>query len=130
MALNCGHVFCQFCIKQWEWRVKTKKDFTCPNCRVLITSQTRSMHIENLISALYRDIDETLSKERNVLIEERRREMENAVKPPPKNGKKSQNVRQWAAVLQTTTPPTSATTSGTRYVTAQGQTRYVVNSQG
>ena len=117
MALNCGHVFCQFCIKQWEWRVKTKKDFTCPNCRVLITSQSQSKHIENLISALYRDIDETLSKEREDLIQERKLEMEKAVKPDPKKAKKGQNnVRQW---VQVTTAAAIATTSGTRNTIAQ-----------
>jgi len=118
MALNCGHVFCQFCIKQWEWRVKTKKDFTCPNCRVLITSQSQSKHIENLISALYRDIDETLSKEREDLIQERKLEMEKAVKPDPKKAKKGQNnVRQWVQV--TTAAAATATTSGTRNTIAQ-----------
>ena len=117
MALNCGHVFCQFCIKQWEWRVKTKKDFTCPNCRVLITSQSRSMHIENLISALYRDTDESLFKERQTLIEERKQEMEKASKPEPKKGKKGQNVRQWAGLPVAAPAPSAtatATTSGTR----------------
>ena len=127
MALNCGHVFCQFCIKQWEWRVKTKKDFTCPNCRVLITAQNQSKHIENLISAIYRDIDETLSKEREDLIQERKLEMEKAVKPDPKKAKKGQNVRQWAQNVPAMTAthglgsgPAIATTSGTRNTNAQG----------
>ena len=129
MALNCGHVFCQFCIKQWEWRVKTKKDFTCPNCRVLITAQNQSKHIENLISAIYRDIDETLSKEREDLIKERKLEMEKAVKPDPKKAKKGQNVRQWvqnvpdramSATHGLGTGPAIATTSGTRNTNAQG----------
>ena len=127
MALNCGHVFCQFCIKQWEWRVKTKKDFTCPNCRVLITAQNQSKHIENLISAIYRDIDETLSKEREDLIKERKLEMEKAVKPDPKKAKKGQNVRQWAQNVPAMTAthglgsgPAIATTSGTRNTNAQG----------
>ena len=126
MALNCGHVFCQFCIKQWEWRVKTKKDFTCPNCRVLITAQNQSKHIENLISAIYRDIDETLSKEREDLIQERKLEIEKAVKPDPKKAKKGQNVRQWAqnvpAMMATHglgSGPATATTSGTRNTNAQ-----------
>ena len=70
--------------------------------------------LENLITALYRDIDESLLKEREELIEERKKEMENASKPEPKKAKKGQNVRQW--VQATTAPPTAtatATTSGT-----------------
>ena len=121
MALNCGHVFCQFCVTQWESRAKTKKDFTCPNCRVLITVQSRSMHIENLISAIYRDVDETLSKEREDLIYERKLEIEKALKADPKMARIGQNIRQWAQnVPSRTAAPATATTSGARNANAQG----------
>ena len=54
VTLNCGHMFCQFCINQFELEVKTNKDFNCPNCKIPITSQTRCRQIENLITAIYR----------------------------------------------------------------------------
>ena len=100
MTLNCGHVFCQFCITQWERRCDKKPDFTCPNCRQPITSFSRSMQLENLISAIYRDIDESLSKERENLIQERKAEIEKAEKEKKKCVKKKKNtgnIRDWAA---------------------------------
>ena len=101
VTLNCGHVFCEFCINQWKDKVKKAKDFTCPNCRVEITSQTRSLQLENLISALYRDIDPAIAKEREDLIKERKAEMENAKKGNKKGKTKKPintgNIRDWAA---------------------------------
>jgi len=73
VTLNCGHIFCQFCINQFELEVKTNKDFNCPNCKIPITSQTRCRQIENLITAIYSDVDESLFKEREALIEERKK---------------------------------------------------------
>ena len=73
VTLNCGHIFCQFCISQFELEVKTNKDFNCPNCKIPITSQIRCRQIENLITAIYSDVDESLSKEREALIEERKK---------------------------------------------------------
>ena len=89
MTMNCGHVFCQYCIAQWESKCvppkKGKKsDFTCPNCREKITTQSRSLQIENLIVALFRDVDEALVKDREKLIQERKVEMEQAAKSDKK----------------------------------------------
>ena len=102
VTLNCGHVFCEFCINQWKDKVKKQKDFTCPNCRVQITSQSRSLQLENLISALYRDIDESIAKDREELIKERKAESETAIKDKNKKGKVKRpvntgNIRDWAA---------------------------------
>ena len=80
MTLNCGHVFCQFCIAQWESKCAKKKNFTCPNCRESISTFSRSLQLENLIVALFRDVDESLLKDRETLIEERKVEMEKAAK--------------------------------------------------
>lgn len=91
MTLNCGHVFCQYCIKQWESKCIKKTDFTCPNCRQSILTFTRAMHLENLIDAVYRETDENLAKERQQLIQERKMEMEkaeNEAKNQTKKGKK------------------------------------------
>ena len=112
VTLNCGHVFCEFCINQWKDKVKKQKDFTCPNCRVQITSQSRSLQLENLISALYRDIDESIAKDREELIKERKAESETAIKDKNKKGTAKRpvntgNIRDWAA--RTSTPSATST---------------------
>merc|ERR1712079_169777 len=68
VTLNCGHIFCQFCLNQFQLEVKKKEDFKCPNCKVLITSQTRCRQIENLINAIYSDVAECLYIESVALI--------------------------------------------------------------
>ena len=79
------------------------------------------MHIENLISAIYRDVDETLSKEREDLIYERKLEIEKALKADPKMARIGQNIRQWAQnVPCRTAAPATATTSGERNTNVQG----------
>ena len=113
VTLNCGHVFCEFCINQWKDKVKKKSDFTCPNCRIAITSQSRSLQLENLISALYRDIDESISKDREALIAERKAESERA-KNAPKKAKKQPvntgNIRDWAGARNRQNPGSSQST--------------------
>jgi hypothetical protein len=103
MTLSCGHVFCQFCIGEWEAKCGKKSNFTCPNCRQPVISFTRSLHLENLISALYRDIDDSIAQEREQLIKERQAEIEKAKmdkakaatkkkgRPTPRTG----TIRDW-----------------------------------
>ena len=92
MTLNCGHVFCQFCINQWKEKCK-KSGFTCPNCRVPIQNQNRSLHIENLISSLYNDIDESIKADREKLIQERKAEIAKAENDKTKNNGQNQQQR-------------------------------------
>ena len=115
VTLNCGHVFCEFCINQWKDKVKKAKDFTCPNCRIEVTTQSRSLQLENLISALYRDIDPSIAKDREDLIKERKAEVENAKKGGNKKGKTKKpintgNIRDWASRSAAATAPTSSST--------------------
>ena len=78
MSLNCGHVFCQFCINQWKEKCSKKSDFTCPNCREPVKSQNRSLHLENLISSLFADVEDSIKEERKILIQERQDEIKKA----------------------------------------------------
>ena len=136
VTLNCGHVFCEFCINQWKDKVKKKSDFTCPNCRIAITSQSRSLQLENLISALYRDIDESIAKDREALIAERKAENERA-QNDKKGGKSKKpvntgNIRDWARNRQNPGPPPGphpGTRPGTRPVPAQSTPNRTPTSQ-
>ena len=71
MTLNCGHVFCQFCIQQWRVKCQ-KRGFNCPNCREPVTSCTKSFHLENLIDSMFQDIDVSVLEERNEILESRK----------------------------------------------------------
>ena len=53
MTLNCGHVFCQYCIAKWEKNCQNRQEYSCPNCRERVYSQIRSVQMENLITAIY-----------------------------------------------------------------------------
>ena len=102
MSLNCGHVFCEFCINQWKDKCSKNTAFTCPNCRQPITSQTRSLHLENLISSLYQDVDESIKDEREKLVKYRKEEIAKAAQEKAKGtgkGKKPNpgHLRHWVA---------------------------------
>ena len=107
MTLNCGHVFCQFCINEWEAKCGKKSNFTCPNCRELVVSQARSLHLENLIAALFRDIDASMAADREKLVQERQAEIEKAAKNKSKKQpakKPTGNIRDWAQRAQSGGP--------------------------
>ena len=85
MTLNCGHVYCQYCLENWKTECKKKPHtvgFTCPNCRSKITTTIRSLHLDNLVNAIYRDVDGELKRDREELIQNRKAEQE---KKPPKD---------------------------------------------
>ena len=75
-TLNCGHVYCKYCIDQWKIKCRSG-GFTCPNCRSKITGQSRSLHLENLIESLFKDVDQSIKEEREMLLNERKGEMNN-----------------------------------------------------
>lgn len=70
MMLGCGHTFCKYCIGQWK---KNKKE--CPNCRGHITSETRSLVIDNFIDKIVPTLSEELQKRRSEIVAERAREI-------------------------------------------------------
>lgn len=45
VALNCSHMFCQYCIGVWK-----KTNLVCPMCRAKITSETNVTAVDNFIS--------------------------------------------------------------------------------
>ncbi|XP_069944294.1 E3 ubiquitin-protein ligase rnf8-like isoform X2 [Cherax quadricarinatus] len=67
IMLNCSHTFCQHCIDQWK---KNKKD--CPNCRTRITSETRSLVVDNFIDKIVPTLSEDLKKKRAEIVAERK----------------------------------------------------------
>jgi len=73
LSLNCGHVYCQFCIDQWKSTCTARKGaFTCPNCRQVITNTTKSIHLQNLIESLYADASQDIKTERQQVVAERK----------------------------------------------------------
>ena len=51
---------------------KKKKPYTCPNCRSKIENSVRSIHLDNLIAAIFRDANEEVKKDREELLKERK----------------------------------------------------------
>lgn len=81
LSLDCGHVYCQFCIFQWEKTCAGKADgLTCPNCRQKVTNTTKALQINNLIEAIYSEADPRLKAERQQIIQERKADAEKAEK--------------------------------------------------
>ena len=79
MALGCGHVYCSHCLKQWEVNCgNCFGKFNCPNCREPILQFNKSLHLENLISSVVNGLSETLKKERESLVRERKAEESSA----------------------------------------------------
>ena len=75
MSLGCGHVYCNHCLKQWEVNCgNCFANFNCPNCREPITTFYKSLQLENLITALFKGLGESIQLERENLIKERRSE--------------------------------------------------------
>ena len=63
----------QYCLNKWKVKCKKdKKEYSCPNCRVKITTTIRSLHLDNLVIAIFRDANEELKKDREELIMERK----------------------------------------------------------
>lgn len=101
MSLNCGHVFCRHCISQWQ--LKCGGAANCPNCRQMVTSTSRSLHLENLIEAIFSDANESIREERKRLVAERQAEIDSKTaesKAPRKRKRDGEttpvSIRNWA----------------------------------
>ncbi|KAM6954082.1 E3 ubiquitin-protein ligase rnf8 [Aplochiton taeniatus] len=69
VTLNCAHSFCLHCIGEWRRR----KD-ECPICRQDITSQTRSLVLDNCIDRMVDNLSPDMKARRQALITERKGE--------------------------------------------------------
>ena len=66
-ALNCTHSFCALCIRQW---LAVKKE--CPNCRTAVTSQMRSIVLDNYIDRMVEQLSAEMKDRRKQLVAERK----------------------------------------------------------
>ena len=68
----CLSIFIQYCLERWKKDCKkNNKPYTCPNCRSKITNSVRSIHLDNLIAAIFRDANDEVKKDREELIKDR-----------------------------------------------------------
>merc|ERR1712223_676218 len=96
----CDDIFIEYCLESWKKDCKKKKkSYTSPNCRAIISSSVRSIHLDNLISAIFRDANEELKKDREELVKDRQAEESRSSKNshPKKtaNEKKTTTVRSY-----------------------------------
>ncbi|XP_056020387.1 E3 ubiquitin-protein ligase RNF8-like [Ostrea edulis] len=68
-SLNCSHSFCALCIAEW---MKVKKE--CPICRAPVTSQMKSIALDNYIDTMVEHLSEELKTRRKHLVTTRKEE--------------------------------------------------------
>jgi len=68
IILNCGHSYCWLCLQQWK---KMSSKSLCPQCRVLITVETRGISMDNMIEAIISQLGPTKMEERKRMVEMR-----------------------------------------------------------
>lgn len=73
VVLSCSHTFCRYCIDRWK---KNKKE--CPNCRLPITSESKSFVVDNFIEKIIPTLSEEMKKKRIELVAERNAEVKAA----------------------------------------------------
>ncbi|KAM4040723.1 E3 ubiquitin-protein ligase RNF8 isoform 2-T2 [Anomaloglossus baeobatrachus] len=78
VTLNCAHSFCAYCIQSWRSRKEE-----CPICRQQITSQTRSLVLDNCISRMVDKLSPEMKDHRLALLLERKGERSRRVQHPP-----------------------------------------------
>uniref|UniRef100_A0A8C1Y594 E3 ubiquitin-protein ligase CHFR n=1 Tax=Cyprinus carpio TaxID=7962 RepID=A0A8C1Y594_CYPCA len=71
VTLNCAHSFCQHCIREWR-----KRKDKCPMCWQTITSQTRSLVLDNCIDRMVENLSADMRERRLALINERKGQKE------------------------------------------------------
>ncbi|XP_062614448.1 E3 ubiquitin-protein ligase RNF8-like [Saccostrea cucullata] len=71
-SLNCSHSFCALCIAEW---MKVKRE--CPICRTPVTSQMKSIALDNYIDTMVEHLSEELKTRRKQLVTSRKEEQEN-----------------------------------------------------
>ncbi|KAL8618343.1 hypothetical protein ACOMHN_047415 [Nucella lapillus] len=66
-SLNCSHAFCSLCLRQW---LAVKKE--CPNCRSPVTSQMRSIVMDNYIDRMVEQLSADMKQRRTQMVAERK----------------------------------------------------------
>ena len=66
-SLGCKHSYCSYCIEQWS---VVKKE--CPVCRAPITTQIRSIALDNYIDKMTEQLSNEMKTKRKTLIDERK----------------------------------------------------------
>ena len=66
-SLSCSHSFCALCIAEW---MKVKRE--CPICRTPVTSQMRSIALDNYIDTMVEHLSEELKIRRKQLVAARK----------------------------------------------------------
>ncbi|XP_046464416.1 E3 ubiquitin-protein ligase rnf8-A-like [Daphnia pulex] len=83
-SLNCGHTFCQHCVREWK-----KNEVECSICRAPITTEGRNPFVDDVIDAMVSSLSEEAKNRRNELVLKRqvlflqRRRSASAPGPPP-----------------------------------------------
>jgi len=107
VSLGCGHVFCQYCIDMWKRNQVTGPatgavgedgdHLTCPNCRKRLRIVQSALYIDNIIESLFQDQPQEVQEERNILLEERKNQVEvlKNLPPPPANRSSYSSFERW-----------------------------------
>ncbi|XP_046643762.1 E3 ubiquitin-protein ligase RNF8-like isoform X2 [Daphnia pulicaria] len=66
-VLNCGHTFCQHCVREWK-----KNKVECPICRAPITTEQRNPLVDDLIDIWFSSLSEETKNRRKEIIIKRR----------------------------------------------------------
>ena len=66
-TLNCSHTYCKHCIVRW---LHNHND--CPQCRGKVTTQTRSLVLDNYIEQAVKALGEEAKKKREQIVKERK----------------------------------------------------------
>ena len=69
MTIDCGHVFCSFCIDEW----KKTGNKTCPICRTKFTKQIKNFNFINLIESMFKVADDETQMKRKTEMAERQK---------------------------------------------------------
>ncbi|GBP41443.1 E3 ubiquitin-protein ligase rnf8 [Eumeta japonica] len=69
VTLGCSHTFCHYCITRWR-----QKSNNCPNCRVTIKSDAKSLAIETFIEKMVKNLSDDMKKKREEMLKEREAE--------------------------------------------------------
>ncbi|XP_062406736.1 E3 ubiquitin-protein ligase rnf8 isoform X2 [Sardina pilchardus] len=78
VTLNCAHSFCLHCIRSWRQR----KD-ECPICRQAISSEARSLVLDNCIDRMVEQLSADMKQRRLELIAQRKGESPHSSNPSP-----------------------------------------------
>ena len=68
MQIDCGHMFCKYCLEQWK---KNSGKMSCPVCRNNFKTEVRTFVLDNFIDQAVAKLSENYKLNRAALIAER-----------------------------------------------------------